>query len=109
MQQLAWRTSSYSGSGGNCVEVAPAGSSVLLRDTKNRLGPVICFSAAQWRIFLAEVVADAPSANGVATAEASDTGIVLRGAAGAALRFTRSEWSAFHSGVHSGEFDALVD
>jgi len=36
-QFQAWRTSSYSGSGGgNCVEVAPAARAVGVRDTKAR-------------------------------------------------------------------------
>src|SRR4051794_32300288 len=91
-----WRASSYSGSGDNCVEVAPAGPDVLLRDTKDRgAGPVIAFSATQWAAFLAEVAADAPSANGAAVAEPSTSGVVLRGEGGARLAFTPSEWAAF--------------
>jgi hypothetical protein len=47
-----WRTSSYSGNGGgNCVEVAGHGSRVLVRDTKDRLGPVLRFSPGTWRRF----------------------------------------------------------
>ncbi len=109
MEHLAWRTSSYSGSGDNCVEVAPAGPGVLLRDTKDHgFGPVIPFSATQWAAFLAEVAADGPSANGAAVAEHSASGVVLHGAAGARLAFTPSEWAAFRSGVLDGEFAGLV-
>ena len=46
-----WRKSSYSGNGGgNCVEVGQAGV-VLVRDTQDRTGPVLTFSADAWRRF----------------------------------------------------------
>ncbi|MGH3191784.1 MAG: DUF397 domain-containing protein [Streptosporangiaceae bacterium] len=46
-----WRKSSYSGSnGGECVEVASAGS-VLVRDTADRSGPALTFTADAWRAF----------------------------------------------------------
>ena len=46
-----WRKSSYSGSnGGECVEVATAGA-VLVRDTADRNGPVLTFTADAWRAF----------------------------------------------------------
>jgi hypothetical protein len=56
----AWRTSSYSGNnGGQCVEVAlHAGDRTplcLVRDSKNRQGPVLAFTSAQWRSFIAGV------------------------------------------------------
>ena len=51
---VTWRKSSYSGgNGGNCVEVgthADAGR-VLIRDTKDRQGPVLTFSPEAWRQF----------------------------------------------------------
>ena len=48
-----WRKSSYSGSnGGECVEVASPGA-VLVRDTTDRNGPVVTFTADAWRAFLA--------------------------------------------------------
>lgn len=48
---LRWRTSSYSGNGGgNCVEVAADGQ-VLVRDSQDRAGTVLPFSAAAWRGF----------------------------------------------------------
>ncbi len=53
-----WRKSSYSGNGGtDCVEVgAPAHADrVLVRDTKDRGGPVLPFSPAAWRRFAAQV------------------------------------------------------
>jgi len=46
-----WRKSSYSGdNGGACVEVAVA-EAVLVRDTTDRSGPVVTFSADAWRTF----------------------------------------------------------
>jgi hypothetical protein len=55
-----WRTSSYSGSqGGDCIEVADGDSRVLVRDTKDRSGPVLRFSSAAWRQFADRAEADA--------------------------------------------------
>jgi hypothetical protein len=49
---LRWRKSSHSGSnGGGCLEAASHDSHVLIRDTQNRTGPVLCFPAAAWRRF----------------------------------------------------------
>ena len=50
-----WRTSSYStGDGGQCVEVA-SGDEILVRDTTDRQGPVLTFSAGAWRTFTTSV------------------------------------------------------
>jgi hypothetical protein len=50
-----WRKSTYSGSnGGECVEVASAGA-VLVRDTADRHGPVLTFTADTWREFTATI------------------------------------------------------
>jgi hypothetical protein len=49
-----WVKSSYS-SQGNCVEVAEHDHRVMVRDTKDRPGPVLRFSPASWRRF-AELV-----------------------------------------------------
>ena len=50
-----WRTSTYSGdNGGECVEVATAGA-VLVRDTADRGGPVLTFTAGAWRAFTATI------------------------------------------------------
>jgi hypothetical protein len=49
-----WRKSSYSGgNGGNCVEVGaqPQAGRVLVRDTKDREGPVLRFTPGAWRRF----------------------------------------------------------
>lgn len=50
-----WRKSSYSdASGGQCVEVASDGM-VMVRDTTNRTGGTLTFSAAAWERFLSTV------------------------------------------------------
>lgn len=52
LNNLTWRTASASGASA-CVEVAftPDGT-VVVRDTKNRQGPVLTFTGAEWRAFL---------------------------------------------------------
>ena len=55
LPRAAWRTSSYSNIGGNCVEVAAAGAIVGVRDTKDRAGAVITFSPAAWQRFAVRV------------------------------------------------------
>jgi hypothetical protein len=48
---MDWRKSSYSGAdGGQCVEVASA-EAVAVRDTTDREGVTLEFSAAAWRQF----------------------------------------------------------
>jgi hypothetical protein len=50
-----WRTSSYSsGDGGQCVEVA-SGDEITVRDTTDRRGPILTFTADAWRAFMASV------------------------------------------------------
>jgi hypothetical protein len=47
-----WFKSSYSGSNGSsCVEVAALPDTIMVRDTKDRTGPVLRFSAEDWRAF----------------------------------------------------------
>lgn len=53
---LGWRKSSYSsGNGGNCVELASGGGTVAVRDTTNRSGGMLTFSAAAWERFTASL------------------------------------------------------
>ena len=48
----AWRTSKYSGQNGNCVEVARnLPGIVAVRDSRDRGGPVLTFSRAGWGAF----------------------------------------------------------
>ncbi|MBZ9642941.1 DUF397 domain-containing protein [Streptomyces sp. PSKA30] len=52
--QLNWRKSSYSGSGGgDCVEVATAPGTVLVRDSKKQAEAVLAFPQEQWAAFTA--------------------------------------------------------
>ena len=48
---LVWRKSSFSESG-NCVEVAILDDQILVRDSKDRNGPVLTFGVNEWRDFL---------------------------------------------------------
>jgi hypothetical protein len=50
-QGLDWRKASYSNGSGNCVEVAGVASMVLVRDTKNRDGGTLTFTATAWQSF----------------------------------------------------------
>lgn len=47
-RELNWRTSSYSGTEGNCVEVALTEDRVYVRDTKDRDGGVVEMTREQW-------------------------------------------------------------
>jgi Domain of unknown function (DUF397) len=52
---LNWRKSSASGASGGCVEAASIESFVLVRDSHNRPGAVLCFTPAQWLEFLRSI------------------------------------------------------
>lgn len=54
LTHAVWRTSSYSGGNGSCVEVADLGEYVAVRDSKDRGGPKLVFEREAWRRFLAE-------------------------------------------------------
>ncbi|GAB7043270.1 MULTISPECIES: DUF397 domain-containing protein [Catenuloplanes] len=49
---LSWFRSSRSGSTANCVEVAKADGPVLVRDSKDRAGPVLEFAPQAWAAFV---------------------------------------------------------
>lgn len=51
LPRAAWRASSYSNNGGNCVEVMTSDGAVGVRDTKRRQGLVLTFSARAWQRF----------------------------------------------------------
>jgi len=64
---LRWRKASYSGNGGgDCIEVADQAARVLVRDTKDRTGPVLGSTPAVWRRFADQVKRSlAPDPGGV--------------------------------------------
>jgi hypothetical protein len=50
---LRWRKSSFSGNGGNCLEIGQTEDAILVRDTKDRDGAVLTVSADAWAEFTA--------------------------------------------------------
>jgi Domain of unknown function (DUF397) len=53
LSRAAWHTSSYSGNGGNCVQVARNLDGVVaVRDSKNPDTGTLVFSPAEWKVFL---------------------------------------------------------
>ncbi len=50
--QVGWRTSSYSG---NCIAVAATPERVLVRDSKDPDGPALAIPTPAWRTFLGTV------------------------------------------------------
>ncbi|HEY6107626.1 MAG TPA: DUF397 domain-containing protein [Gemmatimonadales bacterium] len=54
-----WFKSSYSAESANCVEVRLVPEGIAVRDSKNP-GPVLTFSLAAWRDFIAFVAPDTP-------------------------------------------------
>jgi len=50
-----WRKSILSQYNGNCAEVASGGGLVFVRDTQDRDGTVLAFTAAEWREFTARL------------------------------------------------------
>lgn len=52
----AWRKSTRSNGGDNCVEVAfLAGGEVAVRDSKDPSGPALRFTPSEWRAFVGGV------------------------------------------------------
>jgi hypothetical protein len=51
-----WRKSSFSdANGGSCVETAGGNGVILVRDTTDRDGGTLAFTADAWRAFMADV------------------------------------------------------
>jgi Domain of unknown function (DUF397) len=68
----AWRKSTWSHSNG-CVEVAFFKDKVVVRDSKNRRGPMLVFSSFEWDAFLGGVLDgefDFPDEQGLRFAQA---------------------------------------
>jgi hypothetical protein len=53
-----WRKSSASADAGNCVEVACADSSVLVRDSYDQSGTMLEFTPTLWRSFVRQIRGD---------------------------------------------------
>jgi hypothetical protein len=51
-QIASWRVATYTGaSGGNCVEVGDADRAILVRDSKDRAGRTLTIPATAWQSF----------------------------------------------------------
>lgn len=56
LKGAVWRKSSYSGTTGNCVEVATnLPGLVAIRDSKNPAGPKLVVGVSEWQAFVAGV------------------------------------------------------
>jgi len=57
---MTWVKSSYSGNEGDCVEVAdlPDGGRAV-RDSKDPSGPVLRFTAEEWKAFMGRIRSEA--------------------------------------------------
>lgn len=54
-QGVVWRKSRHSMSNGNCVEAAEVPNGILVRDSADRAGVLLQYSAQVWRAFIARV------------------------------------------------------
>ncbi|MFG2676731.1 DUF397 domain-containing protein [Streptomyces sp. NPDC048445] len=52
LEAAAWRKSSYSGQGGDCIEVAGLTARTAVRDSKNPTGPALVLSDHAWAAFV---------------------------------------------------------
>lgn len=52
-QCVEWRRAGSCSADADCVEVAHTGDSIQLRDSKDPDGPVLTFTADEWRAFTA--------------------------------------------------------
>ncbi|WP_405820988.1 DUF397 domain-containing protein [Streptomyces sp. NBC_01390] len=56
MHSLTWQKSTYSPDGSNCVEIAPAPSTIHIRDSKTPTGPRLTVRPAAWADFMSYTV-----------------------------------------------------
>ncbi|MHC3819205.1 DUF397 domain-containing protein [Streptomyces sp. DT9] len=52
LEAAAWRKSSYSGQGGDCIEVAGLTARTAVRDSKNPTGPALILGNRAWAAFV---------------------------------------------------------
>jgi Domain of unknown function (DUF397) len=56
LRRAEWRTSTYSGGNGSCVEVASNLPGIIaVRDSKDSQGPALVFTPDKWTAFLAGI------------------------------------------------------
>ena len=48
LSRARWRTSTYSGGNGDCVEVASLDGAIAVRDSKDRRGLVLMWRSDEW-------------------------------------------------------------
>ena len=51
LDSQGWRKSRHSMANGNCVEIQSVGDSVAVRDSQNKAGSVLAYSAQTWHAF----------------------------------------------------------
>jgi hypothetical protein len=54
IDQALWRKARISVGNGACVEIAPAAGSVMVRDSMDRVGPVLRYTARAWHSFITD-------------------------------------------------------
>jgi hypothetical protein len=62
LSDAAWRKSTRSNAGGDCVEVADnLPGTVAVRDSKDPAGPALTFAPTAWQTFVTDLKAALPS------------------------------------------------
>jgi hypothetical protein len=57
--EARWKASSASINGGHCTEVRSDDGVIQMRDSKDRSGPVLSFTRADWEAFIGRIKATA--------------------------------------------------
>jgi hypothetical protein len=55
---LQWRKARCSANNGACVELAPGGGQIFVRDSKDQDGPKMQYPMATWMVFVSDVKKD---------------------------------------------------